>query len=96
VGDPGFLLGACDVVTYPFYFALVYGPDLGRVDAAQMLWKINSNLLNHFFPWLKERAGVLTVFHFHERPLDNCPAHNVVLWHQEDPEAIRDTVALLA
>src|SRR5262249_23489257 len=58
-------------------------------------WKINSNLLNHFFPTLAEWASVLSVFHFHERPIDDCPAHNVVLWHREDPEAIRTGVELL-
>jgi hypothetical protein len=91
---PGFTFGLLDVVTYPFWFKLIYPVKRhceDDADLADTAWQINSNLVNIFYPALRHFAAVLTIPHFDEEPIDDAPFHNIVLWwrHREDADAIR-------
>ncbi len=90
----GFTFGVLDIVTYPFWFNLIYRvkPEYeDDADLANTAWEINSNLVNIFYPALRHFAAVLTIPHFDEEPIDDAPLHNVVLWwrHRDDGDAIR-------
>jgi hypothetical protein len=90
-----FTFGLLDIVTYPFWFMLTHSLDMDEKDAGGQLWRVNSNLINHFYPSLREVAAVLTIAHVHEEPIDDAPVHNIVLWHDKTPEAIRSNLHAL-
>ena len=76
-------------MTYPFRFMPGHSvaPDAERPRA--QLREINSNLWNGSFPTLRRRARVPTNPHFNEEPIDDAPAHNLVLWPRDRQDAIR-------
>lgn len=82
---PGFTFGLLDIVTYPFWFMLVYPvereDDQDEGELRRKVWEVNSNLLNRFYPSLRRFAAVLTIIHIDEEPIDDAPVHNIVLWH---------------
>lgn len=91
---PGFAFGLLDIVTFPFWFNLVYPVKREYEDSndlANTAMEINSNLLNLFYPTLRSISSVLTIPHFDEEPIDDAPFHNIVLWHRhrDDANAIR-------
>lgn len=78
-----FVLGAVDVVTYPFYYALINkmdNPENIENYWAEKLWKINNNLINEFIPRKGIQPGALSIFHFNEEPIDDAPTHNIMLF----------------
>ena len=91
---PGFTFGLLDIVTYPFRFMLVYPTVRDDKDAGELAakhYQVNSNLLNLFYPSLRDVASVLSLPHFDEEPIDDAPVHNIVMWRNrsEDADAIR-------
>ncbi|HHX8581495.1 TPA: hypothetical protein ACVO3K_004687, partial [Vibrio diabolicus] len=67
--NKGFKFGAVDMVTYPFYYALINDIELNSHNLSEKLWRINNNLVNEFIPNLDSRSGAITIFHFNESPL---------------------------
>lgn len=78
--NKGFKFGAVDMVTYPFYYALINDIELNSHNLSEKLWRINNNLVNEFIPNLDSRSGAITIFHFNESPLDDAPVHNIFLF----------------
>ncbi|MCQ9048963.1 hypothetical protein [Vibrio parahaemolyticus] len=79
-GSKGFKFGAVDIVTYPFYYALINDIELNSHNLSDKLWRINNNLVNEFVPNISSGSGAITIFHFNESPLDDAPVHNIVLF----------------
>lgn len=79
---PSFKLGAVDIVTYPFFHALVSNIDITE-NTSELLWRINNNLVNQFVPNLHHALGALSVFHFNEEPIDDAPIHNILLFEEK-------------
>jgi len=85
----GFVLGAIDIVTYPFYYALLNDTKLDNKTANDVLWKINSNLVNEYFPSLNKDYGVMSIVHVKEDPIDDAPVHNLVSFVNMDSNEIK-------
>lgn len=75
IAGSGFRLGIIDIVTFPFYFALIQDVDLKRDP--HCLLKINHNLLVPYIDHLQV-LSVLTIHHWKENPIDDAPTHNLL------------------
>lgn len=91
-GEP---LALIDIVTYPLYLSLIY--DIPLTETGGELFAINHNWLVGAFPDLPEiSAGMLSVFHFNEEPVDDAPTHNIVVPADFSPGAVARLTGYLA
>ena len=93
--ESSFILGALDIVTYPFYHALIYKMDLNAQNYSRLLWEINSNLLLYYYPDIRNSAGAITIFHFNEDPLEDAPTHNFIFFGRQNSSKIRHIIQQL-
>lgn len=76
MGGPSFSAALIDVVTYPFYFALIHDVDLRKDPKA--LFKINLKLIAPYIGHFGEAASILSIRHSNEAPVDDAPTHNLI------------------
>jgi hypothetical protein len=93
--ETDFVLGAIDIVTFPVFYSLIHNVELSQENGGLLLWKINSNILNYYYPLLHKTDGVLSVLHFNEEPIDDAPTHNVVLFGTRSSGEIRELALTL-
>lgn len=86
--NSSFKLGAVDIVTYPFYHALISEIDITQ-NPSELLWRINNNLVNQFLPHRHSALGALSIFHFNEKPIDDAPVHNIFLFEDKMTDNLR-------
>jgi len=77
MGGPPFSAALIDIVTYPFYFALIHDVDLRKDPKA--LFKININLIAPYVDHFGEAASILSLQHSNEDPIDDAPTHNLIV-----------------
>ncbi len=87
-----FVLGIIDIVTYPFYFSLTHGINLNINERSSLIWKINSNILNHYCPLLRTLGCLLTISHFNENPIPGAPTHNLLVFYNKSRKDIEPGV----
>jgi hypothetical protein len=82
-------IGILDIVTYPFFYGIIHQID----RTPDLLWQINHNILAPFVNGLTGWAGVWSTFHWNEKPIDDAPAHNLVVFARDlDAAAKRSEV----
>lgn len=72
-------IGIVDIVTFPFFYGIVHQID----RTPELLWQINHNILAPFVDGLTGWAGVWSAFHWNEEPIDDAPAHNLVVFARD-------------
>lgn len=83
-------IGIVDIVTYPFLF----GMTRSIADTPQRIWEINHNILRPFVARLTRWAGVWTIVHWNEDPLDDAPCHNLITFSSMLDPQLRQTEAV--
>lgn len=81
-----YVIQAIDIVTYPFYHALIYGININNANVSEMIWKINCNIINSSIQEFNWDYGGLSIFHFDEEPIDDAPTHNILFFNSENSQ----------
>lgn len=81
-------IGIIDIVTYPFLYGMTR-----QIDAPKLLWQINHNILGPYLHGFTGWAGVWSVFHWNEEPIDDAPCHNLITFAPRLEPAIRKAEA---
>lgn len=81
-------VGIIDIVTYPFLYGITR-----QIDAPKLLWQINHNILGPYLHGFTGWAGVWSVFHWNEQPIDDAPCHNLITFAPRLEPAIRKAEA---
>lgn len=71
-----------DIVTYPIWHCLITGLDPFSKGNEGLLWRVNHNILAPFIGVIKECGYLYTFFHLNEKPIDDAPTHNVIMYDQ--------------
>lgn len=77
-------IGIIDIVTYPFLYGMTR-----QIDAPKLLWQINHNILGPYLHGFTGWAGVWSIFHWNEDPIDDAPCHNLITFAPRLEPAIR-------
>ncbi len=81
-----------DIVTYPLWHCLITGVNPFPEKNAIVLWKVNHNIIAPFIPYVRECGYLLTFIHVNEKPIDDAPTHNIIVFHENNDRTNRASI----